>query len=87
MSPGVQVYNPQSLHTTHPQKTVMVDNGTNTSCYITASLKRLFNLTTLKIIEEQACITSYPQTVIDGIDGKCTNKARHPLIIAWQFQA
>ena len=42
--------------------TITIDNSTYTTRHATTAFERLFNPATLKVIEEQACITANPQT-------------------------
>ena len=82
----VEIYLDQTLHTAHPQETIIVDDGADISRHAAASLKRFLYHMRLEIIEIQSRITAYPQTVVNGINSQRSYKTRTPLIFSLKFQ-
>ena len=82
----IKIHQSQALHTAHPQDSITINDSTNATCHTAAALKWFFYLLGLVVIIIQSSITTYPQSVVNGIVGKSANKTGTYTILPGEFE-
>ena len=77
----LQVDNHYSLHTAHPQITILGYYRSYASTNQLTLIERLYQLFFLEIVEEQPIVATYPHAIIDRIVSHSTDKVSQSRLI------